>query len=877
MRRDRRRRRRASVAYHLARLGWSDVVLVEQHELTEGTTWHSAGFVGQLRSTISQTRMIMYSSRLYAELANVPAGPGLAGRRRVPPGHHARAGGGARTPGERGTTTGCELDLLSPAEAGERLPLLAVDDVLAAAWLPGDGYLDPEPLAEALAAGRARAGRALRHRHTGDRHRRRRRPGPRRTHRPRPDPRRRGRQRGRGGRRAGRPAGRGRHPDRARSATSTWSPSRSTRPSTRTPDRPRPGPHRLLPRGRRRRAPGRRLLRDPVAWAADGAAGRTADAVRRRTWKFAESWATRAAGSPPWDAALASSTARRRSPPTASSCSARPRSPGSGSRPGSACTGWPPRAASARSSPSGSSTAHRSTTCPRWTSAASGRSAAAAAGPPPRRSTRTRATTTSSTPARSGRPAGRCAARRPGRGWPSSARGSARRRAGSGPTGSRSNTDGDGAARPRGWAGRSGRPPSAPSAAPPATRPACSTSRRSASSTCAARARSPSLSGCAPTTSTSRSAASSTRSCSTPAAGSRPTSPSPASPRTPSGWSPARRSGAATSRGSAGTCRRRRDGRRRRHRGAGLPVPVGSGGARDPPAAGRRRPVARGVRLPAARESRRRRAGPRAADHVRRRAGLGALLPGRVRPGAVGRALGGRARRTGCAPAATARSTRCAWRRATASGAPTSRRRRRPTEAGLGFAVRIDKPGGSSGATRCSPPARPAARPRRCAAWSSTTRWRSASATSRSASTASRAAASPPAATGTASSRSIAYAYLPAAVEPGDRVEVAVFGRWIGADVAREPLYDPGNDRVRGTAPASRGRRGHAPHMLSVHHMKMLQVRNVPEDVHRALKERAAREGTTMSELVLRELPRLATRPSPEQVLARSQACCGRR
>jgi antitoxin FitA len=51
--------------------------------------------------------------------------------------------------------------------------------------------------------------------------------------------------------------------------------------------------------------------------------------------------------------------------------------------------------------------------------------------------------------------------------------------------------------------------------------------------------------------------------------------------------------------------------------------------------------------------------------------------------------------------------------------------------------------------------------------------------------------------------------------------------------------------------------------------MKMLQVRNVPEDVHRALKERAAREGTTMSELVLRELPRLATRPSPEQVLAR--------
>src|SRR3954467_12011025 len=59
----------ASVAYHLARLGWRDVVVVEQHDLTEGTTWHSAGFVGQLRSPISQTRMIMSSTGLYAELA----------------------------------------------------------------------------------------------------------------------------------------------------------------------------------------------------------------------------------------------------------------------------------------------------------------------------------------------------------------------------------------------------------------------------------------------------------------------------------------------------------------------------------------------------------------------------------------------------------------------------------------------------------------------------------------------------------------------------------------------------------------------------------------------------------------------------------------
>ncbi len=54
--------------------------------------------------------------------------------------------------------------------------------------------------------------------------------------------------------------------------------------------------------------------------------------------------------------------------------------------------------------------------------------------------------------------------------------------------------------------------------------------------------------------------------------------------------------------------------------------------------------------------------------------------------------------------------------------------------------------------------------------------------------------------------------------------------------------------------------------------MKMIQVRNVPDGLHRALKERAAREGTTLSDLILGDLPRLAHRPSPEQLLARIRA-----
>ena len=163
----------ASIAYHLARLGWNDVLVLEQHELTEGTTWHSAGFVGQLRSTIGQTRMIMYSSELYDELSRStgldPGWRGVGSLRlatspeRVEELH--RLAGSA-------TTFGLEMELVSAADAQERLPLLNVADVLGAAWLPADGYLDPALLTQALAEGARRAGvRFLTHtRVTGIKH-----------------------------------------------------------------------------------------------------------------------------------------------------------------------------------------------------------------------------------------------------------------------------------------------------------------------------------------------------------------------------------------------------------------------------------------------------------------------------------------------------------------------------------------------------------------------------------------------------------------------------------------------------------------------------------------------------------------------------------
>src|SRR3954447_24186957 len=58
----------ASIAYHLAKLGWNDVVLLERNQLTSGTTWHAAGLIGQLRATANLTRLAKYSAELYATL-----------------------------------------------------------------------------------------------------------------------------------------------------------------------------------------------------------------------------------------------------------------------------------------------------------------------------------------------------------------------------------------------------------------------------------------------------------------------------------------------------------------------------------------------------------------------------------------------------------------------------------------------------------------------------------------------------------------------------------------------------------------------------------------------------------------------------------------
>jgi 4-methylaminobutanoate oxidase (formaldehyde-forming) len=145
-----------SIAYHLARLGWDDVVLVERNQLTSGSTFHSAGLVGQLRGSVSLTKMMMYSVELYREIA--PGWIECGGIRLASSEERMeelrRQAGWAKT-------FGLPLELISAAEARELFPLMSTEGVLGAAWLPTDGYLDPSQLTLALAEGAREGGAGI--------------------------------------------------------------------------------------------------------------------------------------------------------------------------------------------------------------------------------------------------------------------------------------------------------------------------------------------------------------------------------------------------------------------------------------------------------------------------------------------------------------------------------------------------------------------------------------------------------------------------------------------------------------------------------------------------------------------------------------------
>lgn len=143
-----------SVAYHLTLRGWTDVLLLEQKRLTSGTTWHAAGLVGQLRATQNLTRLAQYTTELYRGLEAETGQP--TGFRRC--GSLAIATTAARMEElARGAAMascfGLEVDVLDASTAAARWPAMHADDVLGGVFLPGDGYTSPIDTTQALAKG----------------------------------------------------------------------------------------------------------------------------------------------------------------------------------------------------------------------------------------------------------------------------------------------------------------------------------------------------------------------------------------------------------------------------------------------------------------------------------------------------------------------------------------------------------------------------------------------------------------------------------------------------------------------------------------------------------------------------------------------------
>src|SRR3954451_3093785 len=152
-----------SIAYHLTQLGWRDVVLLEQNQLAAGTAWHAAGLVGRLRTSNSMTRINKYTVELYAQLEKETGHS--VGWKQV--GSLIVAKSEDRMVQLRRTMAmaelfGVEAHLITPEAALEKWPLLRVDDLLGAAWLPHDGKVIPKEVPVALAKGaRSRAATIL--------------------------------------------------------------------------------------------------------------------------------------------------------------------------------------------------------------------------------------------------------------------------------------------------------------------------------------------------------------------------------------------------------------------------------------------------------------------------------------------------------------------------------------------------------------------------------------------------------------------------------------------------------------------------------------------------------------------------------------------
>ena len=148
-----------SVAWHLASRGRTDVIVLERRRLTEGSTWHAAGLVGQLRSSAALTALMRASVAVYQDLASqtgYPTGWHQAGSIRVAASDARLAELQRQVAVAHGA--GLEAHLISARAALDLFPPLSLAGVCGAAWVPSDGYADPSQLTHSFAAGARASG-----------------------------------------------------------------------------------------------------------------------------------------------------------------------------------------------------------------------------------------------------------------------------------------------------------------------------------------------------------------------------------------------------------------------------------------------------------------------------------------------------------------------------------------------------------------------------------------------------------------------------------------------------------------------------------------------------------------------------------------------
>jgi 4-methylaminobutanoate oxidase (formaldehyde-forming) len=142
-----------SVAYHLAKMGCSDVVLVDKGELTSGTTFHSVGLVSQFRTSPALMKMMNYSIRLFNELAQGDGGPSLGWRtvgslRLASSPDRLKA---LKREVSRAKAIGLAADIISAKEVVERCPFISGEGLYGSVWVPDDGFIDPNGITYELA------------------------------------------------------------------------------------------------------------------------------------------------------------------------------------------------------------------------------------------------------------------------------------------------------------------------------------------------------------------------------------------------------------------------------------------------------------------------------------------------------------------------------------------------------------------------------------------------------------------------------------------------------------------------------------------------------------------------------------------------------